>query len=70
MPLTAHLATHLAVVVEGLVSLQVMNAWQAWKEGFAKEQASWGGQRGLPGEEEGETDHWGGPVLPRTKLKT
>ena len=53
MPLTAHLATHLAVVLKGLVSPQVMGAWQAWEGGIPKEQASW---RGLPEVGEGETD--------------
>ena len=44
-PLTAHLATRLAVVLKGMVSPQVVVTWQAGERGIPKEEAPW---RGLP----------------------
>lgn len=58
------LATHLEVVLEGLVSPQAADAWHAWGRGIPKEQVSW---RGLLGAGEGQTDLWGCPVLQRMK---
>lgn len=66
MPLPARLATHLEVVLEGLVSPQAVDAWHAWAGGIPKE-VSW---RGLLEAGEGQTDLWGCPILQRTKTKT
>lgn len=56
MALAAHLATHLAVVLEGLASPQVAGVWHAWGGGVPEDQVSWSG---LLEAGEGQTELWG-----------